>query len=274
MYDNVSILWASDVLNIDNVSTSKITKDKEGPIPERALSVFTSLFTLPLRLPTSTNSDNMPISKQEQQLFDAIRAVYYGKIRQSYRPGFLKNNRTGNNLEIDIFLEKYRIGLEFQGAIHFKEIYKYKNNPDKSRYNDTLKDSFISKSYSWISIIEIFETDLSGDIISNVVQRCRNTQILYFQKRFYMKCYLLERLIQNLQHADDNVSKTWFKLIHKILHPGSNKEHGRKFWIGNLIGFYLTNKDRLPSGEMYDMDKLSKVERFDSLYNFRKQIRA
>lgn len=47
----------SDVTIPNNGYTTKITKDKEGPIPERALFGVTSLFLQPLRFITSNNSD-------------------------------------------------------------------------------------------------------------------------------------------------------------------------------------------------------------------------
>lgn len=37
------------------------------------------------------------------------------------KPGFLINPSTGNNLEIDILLEEFRLGFEFQGEHHYRE---------------------------------------------------------------------------------------------------------------------------------------------------------
>jgi hypothetical protein len=52
------IFVASNVLKYsDSDSTNQFIQDKEGPFPERALSEFTLLFTLPLRFYTSKNSN-------------------------------------------------------------------------------------------------------------------------------------------------------------------------------------------------------------------------
>lgn len=58
------------------------------------------------------------------------------------RPDFLKNHKTGNNLELDCYNEELKIALEYQGIQHYKytpAFHKSKNDLYKQRYRDTFK---------------------------------------------------------------------------------------------------------------------------------------
>lgn len=120
-------------------------------------------------------------SKQQQKLFDAItKWVPNYSFIQDYRPDFLKNPKTGKNLEIDIYCEEKKFGFEYQGAHHFGSIDF--SNPDKSRENDFKKQLLAEKLQSRLLIIEIFEEDLVGNIIQNVAKRIYNTSIMYKER--------------------------------------------------------------------------------------------
>ena len=86
---------------------------------------------------------------------------------QSYRPDFLKNDKTGNNFEIDIYIPEFGIALEYQGKPHFKKCENLKNNPDKSRENDFNKSEIIKRIKSLV-LLEVFDTVIKGDIILNI----------------------------------------------------------------------------------------------------------
>lgn len=131
-------------------------------------------------------------SKQEDKLYEAIRAFYPNEIERNCRPDFLKNRKTGKNLEIDIYLPEIRVGFEYQGAVHFQDIDRYKNDSDKSRQHDLVKYAMTSKSSSKKVIVEVFESDLNGDIKANVAQRILNTQKYYYYKGHFAKCAKLE----------------------------------------------------------------------------------
>jgi hypothetical protein len=209
----------------------------------------------------------MPVSKQEQHIYNVIRSNYKPKeILQSFRPNFLKNEKTGKNLEIDIYLPAHRIGFEFQGAIHFKEIEKYKNNPDKSRDNDNIKSGITDASFTkWFVIVEIFEDDLLGDVYYNIIQRCKNTQEYYFDKRYFKKCKIIEAFIQFQFDNYNKYSVKWFELIDKILHYRTYGYSNNLHTVNNLISFYFTDTVTLPENYMYDIDRVSQMLCFDRI---------
>lgn len=161
-------------------------------------------------------------SKEETKLYEAISGFYDGEIIQNYRPDFLKNKRTGNNLEIDIFLPQHGVGFEYQGAVHFRDIDRYKNDSDKSRLHDTLKYEYIdSFETSKRVIVEVFEMDLIGDIKKNIAQRILNTQKRYFYKKQFKKCATLEVLYGAATGMRDTpISRRtikWFETCNNIL---------------------------------------------------------
>lgn len=204
--------------------------------------------------------DKMPISKEEQRIYDVIRQNYKGLIEQSFRPNFMRNKLTGQNFEIDIFLHRFKIGFEYQGAIHFERIEKYKNDPDKSRLHDTLKGAIFSNKYTQTTIVELFEDDLTGNILNNIIQRCKNTQLMLFRKGHYKKCHTLECLIQIWENRKDKPPKTWFRMLDRCY-----QQRCRKQSYINLVNFYLQKHDVLPGNEMFNIYNTFMVERFNQV---------
>lgn len=119
----------------------------------------------------------MAASKQELLVRANVESFFPGfNILYNWRPDFLRNKKTGKNLEYDIYIGKFHMAIEYQGAVHFKRISRYGNDPDKSKYNDLLKHSLsLSNQKKDLSIVEIFEFDLSGDFKKNLVRRIENT---------------------------------------------------------------------------------------------------
>jgi hypothetical protein len=68
------------------------------------------------------------ISKGERLCKQAIEEIT-GKIFHCIRPDFLKNPETGRNLELDLYNDELKIGLEYQGVAH----YLYPNPFHKTR---------------------------------------------------------------------------------------------------------------------------------------------
>lgn len=131
-------------------------------------------------------------SKQENIIFNLIKSLYGESIIQGFRPDFMKNSNTKKNLEIDIFLPEFKVGFEYQGAVHFREIKQYHNNADNSRVNDLKKYSLLSSKRQKVSIVEVFEEDLKGDIPNNLCKRIYNTQLYYFNNKQFKKLIYLE----------------------------------------------------------------------------------
>ena len=121
---------------------------------------------------------------------------------QDYRPDFMVNKTTNRNYEIDIYCEKIKLGFEYQGAIHFKRISKYNNNPDESRYND-IKKAIIAESINGkFCIVEIFETDLIGNIRLNIQNRIYNT-FTYFNTQKGCKNRLLFNIYLGVKYGNE-----------------------------------------------------------------------
>lgn len=162
------------------------------------------------------------MSKQEDILFNAIKSIYNLEIVRNFRPDFLQNERTGKNLEIDIWLPIHNVGFEYQGAIHFQRVERYRNNPDKSRHHDMIKYELTeAKVTSRWCIVEIFEQDLNGNVSENICKRLLNTQEYLFDKLQFIKCARLEIVyasflgLRNSQGA--KYTKQWFSMCAKYL---------------------------------------------------------
>jgi hypothetical protein len=237
-----------------------IFPNNSGATINTGVGVLRKSPTAPVYSFVTKTCEYMSVSKEEQRIYDVIRANYKGFIRQSYRPNFLKNSATGQNLELDIFLEIPRIGFEYQGAVHFEEVAGFNNDPDKSRLHDVKKATITDNKYSHLSIIEIFEQDLVGDIKANITQRCRNSQEYYFKIGAYLKCLRIERFIQQFEDKGDNPRKTWFKLLGNCQ---GRKSHKQAYL--DLHGFYKTQKDRLPDTDTYKIENTPFLERMQPL---------
>lgn len=144
-------------------------------------------------------------SKQQTLLQKKIQSIFTNvKIVSDYRSHYFKNETTNRSYEIDLYIPFFNVGIEYQGAIHFKSLDKYKNNPDKSRLNDTIKNDYSLKAKTVpFALIEMFEEDLiSKDFKTTFLQRLQNTQDLHFEHQKYLGCSLLEKmkifLINNL----------------------------------------------------------------------------
>lgn len=127
-------------------------------------------------------------SKQQERLLAHLNmALPNFDFKCDYRPEFMLHESTGKNFEIDIYCEKHKIGFEFQGAVHFADLKKYRNDSDKSRLHDHKKSDIIESKSGKICVVEVFESDLSGDVISNVADRCLNTANYYARNKLIGK---------------------------------------------------------------------------------------
>jgi hypothetical protein len=97
------------------------------------------------------------VSSNEQELLTKkVRGVVGGKTKMitDYRPEWMRNPKTGKNLEIDVYLPEFALGIEYQGYRHF-----YGHGTDKRRERDIFKIGLAKKRKN-VRIIEFFADDL------------------------------------------------------------------------------------------------------------------
>ncbi len=65
----------------------------------------------------------MPTSSYELLTIRALKAVFPGiRWQERVRPNWLKWPVTGNNLELDLFYEPFKIAVEVQGPHHYRSV--------------------------------------------------------------------------------------------------------------------------------------------------------
>lgn len=104
-----------------------------------------------------------------EKLCSKVLQEIYGKEFKSYRPAFLRNPETGNNLELDCYNEEIGIAVEYNGIQH----YVYPNWAHKSRldfHNQVRRDMFKKEmcDYNGVYLISVPYTvdfDLIPDYI-------------------------------------------------------------------------------------------------------------
>ncbi len=88
-----------------------------------------------------TKSPRKSESKGEQ-ICREVATRLFRRPFQKIRPAFLRNDRTGNNLEIDIFNDELQLGIEYNGRQHYEFTpYFHKNEQAflDQKYRDELK---------------------------------------------------------------------------------------------------------------------------------------
>ncbi len=164
------------------------------------------------------------MSKEENVLYNHL-AKRIGLTKRNtirnWRPEVLKNPRTGNNLEIDIYIGLFCVGFEYQGGVHFNDIHRFNNDSDKSRYNDIVKHqiSLNSSKGHKITIVEIFENDLFGFTYNNILRRIINTRNYYAQKKLFRKAQSIECLrlfyINSINTENYRINWKWGYIYNK-----------------------------------------------------------
>ena len=104
----------------------------------------------------------------ETKLYNIIADLFPDfKIKRHHRPVFL------NGLEIDIYIEKLKLGIEYQGKQHFEPVKHFGGN---KKYNELLirdlKKSEICKSIGIELIYFNYYDDLSVEKIINKLKSC------------------------------------------------------------------------------------------------------
>jgi hypothetical protein len=189
------------------------------------------------------------MSKEQDRLKELVWGVLPNiEIKENYRPDFLKNIKTGYNLEIDLYFPGFNVGLEYQGAVHFQNLSNFNNDSDYSRINDMLKQDLATHGQNFsLVIVEIFWTDLENDFRANLLLRIDNMIEYLTKNTFYSRAYSLEVFYLTVKHTEMFKSK-------KI------KKEGRRYAIGRIVNSDI-DKSRL--------DYLRKAKEIKKIYTAR-----
>ena len=128
---------------------------KKGTYSEAKYLNTPSLFGKGGRMPTNYMEHNEKDSKLEIKAKFILENIFrrpFVKIR----PDFLRNDVTGYNLEIDLYNEDLRLGVEVNGDQHYKFIPFFHRNKDAFRnqqYRDEMKKEKCKKE--GITLIEV-----------------------------------------------------------------------------------------------------------------------
>jgi len=187
-------------------------------------------------------------SKEQNKLLKAIISIKpKTDIICDYRPNYMKNKNTGKNYEIDIFFKKWDIGIEYQGAVHFKDIKHIRNNSDKAKYNDVQKLDIVNKTKGKFLVVEVFECDLKGDIIKNVALRFKNYAAYYYKIKLLSKYKMAFNMYLCLKYQIGHgfsVTKSHIQIFdingNAIKRCFDIKKEKRDFWKENNINQALT----------------------------------
>ncbi len=112
--------------------------------------------------PSSKESKGEQISKQAAEKI-------FKKSFTKIRPDFLKNNVTGHNLEIDVFNEELKLGIEYSGRQHYEFVPFFHKNKEaflNQKYRDEIKR--MKCKSEGIQLIEIPYTVSLEDIESYI----------------------------------------------------------------------------------------------------------
>jgi very-short-patch-repair endonuclease len=88
-------------------------------------------------------------STGEKLTCQALEEIFNTEVINNYRPNELKNYKTGHNLEIDCWVPKYKIGVEYDGIQHRKWIKKFHSTYSdfiNQQERDKLKEKLCKKS--------------------------------------------------------------------------------------------------------------------------------
>ena len=105
--------------------------------------------------PPTNNNPNPTESKGEAHARH-LASIIFGKTFEKIRPDMLKNNVTGHNLELDLYNDELKLGIEYSGAQHYKYIPFFHKNYEHfqtQKYRDEIKRMLCEKN--GIKLIEI-----------------------------------------------------------------------------------------------------------------------
>lgn len=121
----------------------------------------------------------MPISARwkTQERCRMLLEALTGYEFRSIRPDWLKNPRTGRNLELDCYNDDLRLALEYSGAQHYVYPNKFHKDIDAFEgqvYRDTLKKKLCEMNN--VSLIIVPHTISKYDLCSYIIQKLQRVR--------------------------------------------------------------------------------------------------
>jgi len=108
--------------------------------------------------------------KTEYGMYREILSRIKGeKIIRNARPDFLKNPKTGRNLEIDVWIPGLKIGFEYNGEYHYHEINRSAEALAYTKKKDTLKKKLFKKNGYKLVVIPYTEKKKIPEIVSEAL---------------------------------------------------------------------------------------------------------
>lgn len=121
-----------------------------------------------------------PIGGKSEGLCRKVLETYFNKPFPKARPDFLRNPVTGNNfnLEIDCYNDEMKLGLEYNGAQHYKftpYFHKSKEAFQNQMYRDELKRRMCREN--GVTLIEVPYTVKYDDIPKYIMDKLRGLNL-------------------------------------------------------------------------------------------------
>lgn len=118
-----------------------------------------------------------PIGGKSEGLCRKVLETYFNKSFPKARPDFLRNPVTGNNfnLEIDCYNDELKLGLEYNGAQHYKYIpyfHRSKEAFQNQAYRDELKRRMCKEN--GITLLEIPYTVKYDNLPKYIMEKLRD----------------------------------------------------------------------------------------------------
>lgn len=121
------------------------------------------------------NGQKRKVKINQKSYENRIRKIltnYFQKEFKSVRPNWLKNPLSGRNLEIDMFCEDLKLGLEFHGIQHIKFLPHFHKTEQKFKdqlLRDQMKARLCKEHGIKLIIIYHYEIENGDDILDSEI---------------------------------------------------------------------------------------------------------
>ena len=114
----------------------------------------------------------------QEKICNKILSLLFKKQFIKIRPDWLKNDKTGFNLEIDMFNEELKICVEYAGEQHFRFVALFHGsleNFEYLQYKDKLKETLVKEHGMHFIVVPYTVTKYK--IIAYLVEKCKELNI-------------------------------------------------------------------------------------------------